>query len=244
MLDEWLFAAMPRDAQRSKASLLLRPSSLASSYTRILFTNALLARRPARFCQPNLSLRPPIHSPTSRPLQRPPRYRARLHFSRAGETPSGEARRTGLPPGANLVRLRLAHSSSTPPAQQAKRAEPQPIRLHARDRPLGEQLSVVVSAPPNLPTFQHPLLGSRRSHTDRAQQHAQSIYRHAGHRRAQGHRESSPALRCLQARERACAQPRASSRHHAAGCKLSVGKPHHPHKLAGRARSPASDTHA
>ena len=35
--DEWLFTSMPIDMQRSTASLLVRPSSLASSWTRMFF---------------------------------------------------------------------------------------------------------------------------------------------------------------------------------------------------------------
>jgi hypothetical protein len=36
MLDEWLFTPMRSRSQRSSASLFWSPSSLASSYTRIL----------------------------------------------------------------------------------------------------------------------------------------------------------------------------------------------------------------
>lgn len=37
--DEWLFTSMPMTRQRSTASLLVRPSSLASSWTRMFFGN-------------------------------------------------------------------------------------------------------------------------------------------------------------------------------------------------------------
>ncbi len=40
--DEWLFTPMPSEIERSSASLLVSPSSLASSYTRIFFGNLSL----------------------------------------------------------------------------------------------------------------------------------------------------------------------------------------------------------
>jgi hypothetical protein len=52
MLDEWLVTPMPRSRQRSSASLLVRPSSRPSSYTRIFlaksYVNPFLGRRRRR----------------------------------------------------------------------------------------------------------------------------------------------------------------------------------------------------
>jgi hypothetical protein len=52
MLDEWLVTPMPRPRLRSNASLLVRPSSRASSYTRIFlaksYVNPFLGPRPRR----------------------------------------------------------------------------------------------------------------------------------------------------------------------------------------------------
>jgi hypothetical protein len=42
-LDEWLFTPMPSDSQRSRHSLFVSPSSLASSYTRMFPANGLLS---------------------------------------------------------------------------------------------------------------------------------------------------------------------------------------------------------
>ena len=42
MLDEWVFTPMPRPSQRSRASLLVSPSSFASSWTRIFAAKCLL----------------------------------------------------------------------------------------------------------------------------------------------------------------------------------------------------------
>ncbi len=57
MDDEWLLTPMPRDRQRSSASLLVIPSSCASSYTRIFFGNgcycpSIMSYMPARTYDP------------------------------------------------------------------------------------------------------------------------------------------------------------------------------------------------
>jgi len=64
MLDEWLVTPIPRSRQRSSASLLVRPSSRASSYTRIFLANSYVNPFSRRRRRRHLSLSSHVLEPS------------------------------------------------------------------------------------------------------------------------------------------------------------------------------------
>jgi hypothetical protein len=99
-LDEWLLTPMPSDSQRSRHSLFVSPSSLASSYTRMFPANGL-------FSPFVVSVRA-VGEPRSHPLRRPRASTRVPGPGRCGDTP--EAPAPLYPRATNVARTKWAAS--------------------------------------------------------------------------------------------------------------------------------------
>ncbi len=174
--DEWLLTPIPRDRQRSSASLFVIPSSWASSYTRIFLGNCLLSTPPL----PIGDRRTPI---LAHQQLGSPEPSARSAASRSSVTSaSADAGSTGARRARSKARRRTAVSTQVGEPRQSQ--APRPGRSRPRcSAPEGSHVTrtsssagrtrrhptqVRAGAMPDRPRSRPPPLGpSRRSHRPR-----------------------------------------------------------------------------
>ena len=144
MDDEWLLTPMPKDRQRSSASLLVSPSSCASSYTRIFFGNgcycpSIMSHMPARTYDPLSShitgpvlpraVGPsPVGRSTSGPRVDPP-PRCRPHHAGPGRRHAGWLPGPRRPATPDTARRPDQEDPDPAPELRHRSAPPGPARL-------------------------------------------------------------------------------------------------------------------